>query len=367
MNGLEKTKTCVKLKTMKKAIKIENITPPSAGEVLKGKIIGKEKSAVFLDLENFGTGIIYGRELNLAKSLLKNMETGSEVLAKILNIDNEEGYVELSVAQASKEMAWKKLEEIKAKNETITVLISKANKGGLMTEIEAVPGFLPVSQLSPEHYPRIEGGDRAEILKSLQGFIGQKLKVKILSLDSRQDSLILSEKATRVEQLEKVLKNYQVGDVVEGKITAAVDFGVFIEFPISKKEEAVEGLIHISELDWQLIQDPLKVVKVGQNVKAKIIEISNGKASLSLKALKKDPWEDIEKKYKKEEVVKGEVIKFNPFGAFVKIEPKIQGLVHISEFGSKEKMKEKLELGKKYKFQVLSISPKEHRMILKLA
>jgi len=153
--------------------------------------------------------------------------------------------------------------------------------------------------------------------------------------------------------------------VAEGEITGITDFGVFIKF--GEKGEELEGLIHISELDWQLIEDPTDVVKVGDKVQAKIISIIDDRVSLSLKALKKDPWEGIEENYKKGDVVHGKVTKFNPYGAFVQIAPKIQGLCHISEFGTKTKMESSLEVGKEYDFQILSIDPAEHRMSLKLA
>jgi len=171
---------------------------------------------------------------------------------------------------------------------------------------------------------------------------------------------------SRSPEIKEILKNYKVGDLVEGEITGITDFGVFMKFPSLEKDIELEGLIHISELDWQLIEDPADIVKVGQTVKAKIISIAEGKVSLSLKALKKDPWLDIEKKYKKGDTVEGKVTKFNPYGAFVQISAKIQGLCHISEFGTKSKMEEALKIDQKYKFQILSIDPKEHRLSLKL-
>ena len=238
-----------------------------------------------------------------------------------------------------------------------------ANKGGLLVEAEKVQGFLPVSQLSPKHYPRVEGADRSKILDKLQKLIGTELEVKILTLDQRKEILIMSEKATETQKLKEIIKKYKVGDVVDGDITGIVDFGVFIKI----LPDNLEGLIHISELDWQLIDDPSEIVKVGDKVKAKIIEIADGtRISLSLKALKKDPWENIDKKYKKSDVFEGKVTKFNPFGAFIEVSPKIQGLVHISEFGTKTKMEQKLKIGKKYQFQILQIEPTEHRMTLKL-
>ena len=162
----------------------------------------------------------------------------------------------------------------------------------------------------------------------------------------------------------EILEKYKVGDTVEGDVTGIVDFGAFMKF--GEGEGEIEGLIHISEIDWQIIEDPSEFLKVGQTVKAKIIDISNGRASLSLKALKEDPWSAVETKYKKLDIVQGKVTKFNPFGAFVEIEPQIQGLAHISEFGTKENMEMLLKADKEYQFQILEINPTEHRMSLKL-
>lgn len=349
---------------------------PVPGDIVKGKVIGKEKSALFLDIGNFGTGVIYGKEFFQAKDAINQMKMGDEILAKVTETDNEDGFVELSISKAKEEETWLELENKKEKNESFNVKILKANKGGLLTKVGGVPAFLPVSQLSPENYPKVEDGDQSEILRRLQKFIGKEIKVKIINLNPKQRSLIVSEKASMFEDQIEVLKNYKVGDVVEGKITGIVDFGAFIRFPLEKEgsKEALEGLIHISELDWQLLSDPSEVVKVGQKIKAKIIEITKGRISLSLKALKKDPWQEVI--YQKGDLVEGEVIKFNPFGAFVKINPnpeskseitKIQALCHISEFKNEREMKDAFEVGKKYKFQISLISPQEHKMILKPA
>jgi small subunit ribosomal protein S1 len=351
------------------------LKPPKVGDIIQGKIVGKGKASVFLDLGTLGTGIIYGKEFYEAKDKLKDLKTGDSVFTKIIDLENEEGYIELSLTKAGIELAWAQLSEKKGEDKTIVVKISGANKGGLLTDVSGIPGFLPVSQLSLNNYPKIEGGDSQKILKALQKFIGKEMEVKIFDFDQKEEKLILSEKAKETKKIKEILKNYKIGDVVEGEITGVVDFGAFIRFspPIATKEkqseeapEKLEGLIHISELDWQLIEDPSKIVKVGQKVKAKIIDISNGKVSLSLKALKKDPWKNIKEKYKKGDVVKGEVTKFNPFGAFIKISPQIQGLCHVSEFGYQKKMEEALKIGEKYDFKILLIEPAEHRMTLKL-
>ncbi len=346
------------------------IKPAQIGKIVEGKIIGNAQSAVFLDLGVLGTGIIYGKEFQEAKDELKKFKIGDIVFAKIVDLENDDGYIELSLSQASNEINWEKLIQKKEKGETTVVKILGANKGGLLAEVSGIPAFLPVSQLLSEHYPRVEGAESGKILTELQKFIGKELEVKIFDLDPREGKLILSEKAKRSEKIKEILKNCKVGDLVEGEITGITDFGVFIKFlsPNTTDGEAceLEGLVHISELDWQLIEDPADIVKIGDKVQAKIISISNDKVSLSLKALKKDPWQDIEKKYKKGDIVSGKVTKFNPYGAFVEISPKIQGLIHISEFGTKSKMEEKLTIGKKYDFQIVEIRPEEHRMSLKL-
>lgn len=358
---------------MKNLLENNNLMkPPRIGEIVKGKVIGKEKGALFLDLGAIGAGIIFGKEFYDAKDILRGLKIGDLVFAKVTDLEDENGYIELSINQAGKELTWEELTLKKESKELITVKILGANKGGLLAELSGTPAFLPVSQLSSANYPKVEGGDALKILKELQKFVGKEMAVQIFDLDQKTEKLILSEKLKEADKIRDFLKNYKVADVVDGEITGIVDFGVFMKFPVSAKTASekgpeLEGLVHISELDWQLIENPADIVKLGQKVKAKIIDISGDKVSLSLKALKEDPWKDIEKKYKKGDVVKCRVTKFNPFGAFVQLEPQIQGLCHISEFGIKTKMEEALKIGKKYDFQIVSIEPAEHRISLKLA
>ncbi len=350
------------------------IAPLSMGSIIEGKIVARDRSSVFIDLGVFGTGIIYGREFYEAKNTIKDLKIGDKISAKIIELENEEGYKELSLKDAKEELTWGKLKEKKEKGEILKVEISGANKGGLLCNLSGIAAFLPVSQLSPEHYPRITDADKQKIFTELQKFIGKTLEVKVLDLSVRENKLILSEKAKTLEETKEILKNYKIGEVIEGEIKGIAEFGAFIKFPLpdkaSEKEpdnsKQIEGLIHISELDWQLIEDPSEIVKVGQTVKAKIIDIKNNQVFLSLKSLKKDPWKEIEKKYKKGDVVKGKVIKFTLFGTFIQITPKIRGLCHISEFGTKSKMEEVLKIDEKYNFEILSIDPAEYRIGLKI-
>jgi small subunit ribosomal protein S1 len=334
--------------------------PLSVGATIEGTVVARDRSSLFIDLGIHGTGIIYGREFYGVKDIIKNLKIGDKVFAKIVEVENDDGYRELSLQDATKEISWQRLKDLKDSGQILSVRVTGVNKGGLLTSLDGIQAFLPVSQLAPEHYPRVADADKQKILKELQKFIGKSLEVKILDLLAQENKLILSEKAKSEEKTKETLKNYSKGDIVDGEITGIADFGAFIKF------DQIEGLIHISELDWQLVENPAEVVKVGETLKAKIIDINNNQVFLSLKALKANPWEEIEKQYKKGDMLKGKVTKFSAFGAFVEIMPKIRGLCHISEFESKEKMEEQLKIGETYDFQVLQIEPKEHRMSLKL-
>lgn len=332
------------------------------GDIVEGPIIARDGSEVYIDLGFGGTGIVYGREYYEAQDKLKEKNKGDIISAKIVELENEQGFRELSLSEAGRQTSWQKLTKLKESQELIPVKIIDANRGGLMIEKEGVGGFLPVSQLAPSHYPRVEGGDKEKILRELQRFIGENMEVRILDVDQRQNKFIVSEKAGEEESIKKALAKYKIADTVEGEITGVVDFGAFIRL-----DPLVEGLIHISELDWQLVSDPHDIVKVGEKVRAKVVDISSdGRISLSLKALKADPWKDLEKKYAKGKTPKGTVSKINSYGALVKLANGIQGLVHISEFASEEEMKTKLEVGKKYTFEVTQIVPEERRIALKL-
>lgn len=276
--------------------------PKKVGDIVEGKIAGIGSFGIFVDLEKFGSGIIYKRELsgkndqNSVFSLqkdLKKFKVGDKLSVKIVEPENEEGYFGLSINEAQEEIAWDELKKIKEDNETVEIKILKANKGGLISELSGIQGFLPLSQLSSEHYPRVEGGDKTKILQELQQMIGEKLEVKIFDLDPKQKKLIFSEKAKEIKKLKETLKNCRVNQVVKGVITGVVDFGIFIRFSppeqseSSKKNEVdqLEGLIHVSEIDSENAKNLSENFKVGQEIKAKIINISDERIYLSLKNL----------------------------------------------------------------------------------
>jgi len=332
---------------------------PEIDELIEGPIIGIEKSSVYVDLGPFGTGIIYGREFISARDVIKKINTGDIITAKIVDRENEDGYIELSLQEARLAIVWSEAEEIIKNKTSLEVLPKEANKGGLIIEWQGITGFLPASQLKPENYPRVEDGDKGKILEELKKLVGKPISVSIISAEPKEGKLIFSEKDSAEKDRAEIVEKYSVGDEVDGEVTGMVEFGVFI-----KIEEGLEGLVHISEIDWGLVEDPKKIFKVGDKVRAKIIEVKDGKISLSIKMLKENPWKEASKKYKKGNIVEGVVIKFNQYGALISIEEGVSGLVHISEFESAEKLKEKLELGKTYPFQITLFEPKEQKMTL---
>lgn len=328
-------------------------------DVVDGTVVSIKKSAIYVDLGIHGVGIIYGAEFIQARDVIKKINVGDSIKSKVIESENENGHVELSLKEAKQAAMWSDAEEAIKSKTIFDLVIKEANKGGLILDWQGVAGFLPASQLKSDNYPRVMDGDKDKILRELKKLIGKRISVCIIGAMPKEGKLIFSEKDVDGKEKTEVVGKYTVGDEVEGKITGVVEFGAFVEL-----EDGLEGLIHISEMSWSLIDDPKTLFKVGEKVKARIIEVKDGKVSLSVKALTANPWLEAEKKFKKGDVVKGVVIKFNKHGALASINEGVAGLVHISEFASEEKMKEALSLGKVYDFAITFFEPKEQRMTL---
>jgi len=338
-------------------------TLPKIGELIEGKVISSSNSEVLVDVNGLTVGVVRGYELQDESGETKDIKPGDIISATVIDLDNEKNQVELSFRATGHKKAWGKLSEYAKDKTVVDAVVTEANKGGLMVKVGGVRGFLPVSQLSSEHYPRVEGGSKTKILERLQELIGKTLKVEILDAVEEEEKLIVSEKETVKEEQEKIVSKYKVGDIVKGKISGVVSFGAFVEF-----DDGLEGLIHISEIAWKRIDDPNEYLKVGDIVTAKIIDINDSKISLSMKQLDKDPWKNVEEKYKVGQKVKGKILKTNPFGAFVELDKEIHGLAHISELskGIVRDINEVVEIGKTYDFKIVSIDAKNHRLGLSI-
>lgn len=332
------------------------------GDMVQGTLLSVGKNEVYVDLEGIGIGVVRGRELYDDQATLASLKVGDTILASVVEPENKDGNIELSLRQAGHERVWQALKAKMESREVVSTKILGANKGGLMVEINGVLGFLPVSQLNLEHYPRVEDGDKNKILSALQSYVGQSFAVQVITADPEEEKLIVSEKAVFEKETEGRLAQLKMNDVVTGMVTGVVDFGIFVKFG------ELEGLAHISELAWQRVENPKDLFRVGQEVQAKIIAIDKGRVSLSIKQLQPDPWLEAVKQYKIGQVVEGKVTKIMPFGVFVELSPQIQGLAHLAEL-SHEAIKDPesvLKVGETKAFKIISIEPAEHRLGLSL-
>jgi len=337
-------------------------SPPVIDDVVEGPVVAIGRARVFIDLAPYGTGIIYGREYLSAREALKNVNIGDIVTAKVVGMDNAEGYIELSLREARQAVIWNEAEQALQKKTVFELTVVDANKGGLIINWNGLAGFLPASQLAPAHYPRVPDGDKEKIFVELKKMVGTKVEVMVITASPKEQKLIFSEKGAGVTERASLVEKYHVADVLDGVVTGATEFGIFV-----KLEEGLEGLVHISEMDWALVENPKTRFRVGDAVKVKVIEIKDDKISLSIKALLEDPWKAAAAKYKKDQRVEAVVIKYNKHGALASIEEGVAGLVHVSEFASEDDLRTKLELGKVYPFTITFFEPKDRRMTLKPA
>lgn len=330
----------------------------TTGEVITGTVLSMRKHEVLIDLGAQGVGFVPRREVGFSR----NLKEGDEVTASVVDAELENGYSLLSLRKAAKDRGW---EEVAAKlesGEIIEVSPYDANRGGLLVEYEGVRGFLPVSQLSAEHYPRVGSSDKDEILQRLNTLIGQTLKVRILDSDRKANKLIFSEKEAIKDGLAARFEKLAIGDEVTGVVTGVVDFGVFVNV------EGIEGLVHISEISWERVNNPGDYVKVGETIKAKIISIDKDRLSLSIKQLTKDPWLDEVEQFKSGDAVEGTVTRITPFGAFVQISPAVEALVHVSELGGGDNVdpEKVFTLNERKSFVVLDIDKDNRKISLSL-
>jgi len=349
----------------------DSVLIPAVGDVVTGIVIHVSSNHALVDLGPLGTGVVLGKEMKSGLGGNAKLHVGEEVSATLTSFENEDGDIEVSIREASYEKSWEDLQEKLENKIVVDTKVLDANKGGLMVELNGIMGFLPVSQLANEHYPRVEDGDKNKILELLKALVGVTINVRILDIDRENEKLIVSEKAAQSERDRELINRLRAGDEIEGEVSGVVDFGAFVKFDAptdkdgKKPSQKLEGLVHISELAWQLIDDPREIVKTGDRVRAKIIGIEDTRISLSMKSLKEDPWTKVSERYAVNQTVSGKIDKINHFGAFVYLDKDIHGLAHVSEFHDVypgKKMEDVFRIGETYDWKILSIEPKAHRM-----
>lgn len=344
--------------TMDDLLKEENIKSLTSGEVIEGTVLSVKKHEVLVDLGPHGVGVVPRREVGFSQKL----NEGDAVTASVIETEMEDGYSLLSLRKAAKDRGWDEIARIVESEEIIEVTAYDANRGGLLIELEGVRGFLPVSQLSAEHYPRVGSADKDEILQRLNALVGKPISVRVLDADRRANKLIFSEKEAIKDGLSERFEKLKVGDSVKGIITGVVDYGAFVNV------EGIEGLIHISEISWERVNNPADYVKVGQQVEAKVIAIDKERLSLSLKQLQEDPWLSEVEKFKKGDDVEGTVTRITPFGAFVQLSPAVEALVHVSELGEGDSAdpEKVFKLNERKNFRVLEVDKDNRKISLSL-
>src|SRR6266702_2858674 len=344
--------------TMDELLAQNDVKQLEAGEVVEGTVSSVRKHEVWIDLGAKGVGVVMRREIGHGQIL----NIGENVTVSVIDPELDEGYALLSMKRAAKDRGWDELKRIFDAQEIIEVSPYDANRGGLLVELEGIRGFLPVSQLAAGHYPRVSGADKDEILQKLNALVGQSIRVRVLDVSRKDNKLIFSEKEAVKDDMQARFAELKVGDVVEGVVTGVIDFGAFVNV------DGIEGLIHISEISWERVEDPRTYVKVGESIKAKIIAIDKDRLSLSLKQMTEDPWLQEVKAFKKGDIVEGKITRITPFGAFVQLSSSVEALVHVSEMSDDEAVdpEQIFKLNEKKQFKVIDIDTEARKIALSL-
>lgn len=343
--------------TMDDLLEASDVKELKNGDVVEGSVSSIKKHEVWIDLGVYGMGMIVRRELGQTP-----LEIGQTIVVSVVEPEMDEGYVLLSVRRAAKDKGWDGLVRLREAQETIEIEAYDANRGGLLIELEGIRGFLPVSQLAAEHYPRVSGADKDEILQKLSALVRIPLHVRVLDVSKKENKLIFSEKEAVKDDMKARFAALKVGDSVDGVITGVIDFGAFVNI------DGIEGLIHISEISWERVEDPRKYAKVGDKVKAKIIAIDKDRLSLSLKQMTEDPWLGEVKTFKKGAVVEGRITRITPFGAFVQLSSSVEALVHVSEMSDNDGTdpEKVFKVNETKEFKVIDIDTEARKIALSL-
>jgi ribosomal protein S1 len=308
----------------------------SQGDKVEGVVLEILPKKVVIDVGGKSEGIVAEKAFKEASSYIKTLKVGDKVEASIIIPETYDGFTILSLRHATANAAWKRIQTAEKKGLPIKSDVKSVIASGLMVNVGGLTGFIPKSQL---------GG---KVLKNLDSLVGKKVEAIVIDTDRSSNKVVLSEKeVSEAEEIAKVrdaIKGVKEGEVFDGVVTTVYDFGCFVTITTGKGKKAkdkkveLDGLVHISELSWDKIGKTDDVVKVGDKVKVKVIGKTKGKLALSIKQTIGDPWDTIEKKYKKDQKVKGKVVKQSDFGVFVQLEPGVEGLIHMTKIPPGKKL-----------------------------
>ena len=341
--------------------KSPEIKYPKIGEIISGTIEKIEKKNILVNVNNQFSGLVISKELGNTVDL-DELKPGQSIDVMVLWDSVEKGLLILSLKRANQIKSLSNLGKYFEGGDIITVKPTEANKWGLLVDIDGLKWFIPVSQLTPLHYPRVEGADPAKILEHLEGLIGTPFKVKVINVDEAGKKIIFSEKAAIENARSKALETLKEGDIIEGVVSGILTYGLFVTF------DGLEGLVHVSEIDWGHVNNPNKFAKVGQKVKVKVIGLDSDKISLSIKRLQENPWDVLAREYKLGDTITAPISRISQFGAFMELAGGIQGLIHLSEIshGVVKDIRDHVKVGQEVTAKIINFDPKKKRIGLSL-
>ena len=334
---------------------------PREWEVVSGVIVKIEKKNILVNVNNQFSGLVISKEVGNTMDL-NSLNPWDHVDVMVLGDSVERWLLILSLKRANQIKSLTNLSKYFNSEEIITVKPTEANKWGLLVDIDGLKWFIPVSQLTPLNYPRVEWADPSKILEHLEWLIWKDFRVRVINVDEMGKKIIFSEKAAISENREKALWSLKVWDVVEGTVSGILTYWLFITF------DWLEWLVHVSEIDWGHVNNPSKFAKVGQKIKVKVIGLDNDKISLSIKRLQENPWDVLSRKYKIGDLVKASISRISQFWAFMELDGGIQWLIHLSEIshGVVKDIREFVKVWEEVEAKIINFEPKEKRIGLSL-
>jgi len=334
---------------------------PKEWEIVSGTIVKIEKKNILVNVNNQFSGLVVSKEIGNTVDI-NSLKPWDIINVMVLGDSVEKWLLILSLKRANQITSLTNLCRYKNSEEVITVRPTEANKGWLLVDIDWLKWFIPVSQLTPLNYPRVEWADSNKIFEHLQGLVGKEFKVRVINVDEAGKKIIFSEKAAISENRDKALSSLKVWDVVEWTVSGILSYWLFVTF------YWLEWLVHVSEIDRWHVSNPSKFAKVGQKIKVKIIWLDNDKISLSIKRLQENPWDIIAKKYKVWDIIKAPISRISQFGAFMELDWGIQWLIHLSEIshGVVKDIRDFVKIGEEVEAKIINFEPKEKRIGLSL-
>ena len=334
---------------------------PKEGEVISWVVVKIEKKNILVNVNNQFSWLVVSKEIWNTVDL-NTVQPWDNVDVMVLGDSVERGLLILSLKRANQIRSLSNLSKFFNSEEVITVKPTEANKWGLLVDIDGLKWFIPVSQLTPLHYPRVEWADPAKILEHLESLVWKDFKVRVINVDEAWKKIIFSEKAAISENRDKALGNLKVGDIVEWTVSWILTYWLFITF------DGLEWLVHVSEIDWGHVNNPGKFAKVGQKVKVKVIGLDSDKISLSIKRLQENPWDVLAKKYKTWDVIKAPISRISQFWAFMELDGWIQWLIHLSEISHwvVKDIRDFVKVWEEIEAKIINFEPKEKRIGLSL-